>query len=255
MTKSSPAKLNSLASTEAVSTKNLKLAGVDLTNSIFTLRVIGYGLISLWLLDILSVFHPLKPFDPMWGMQILGQLVERVGVLLIGLGLILTGDVQRRRKWELPLLKIIIRMILVTAIAYFCLIPLGIGNTVRIANLTKNQVTAEAQTEINRLTAYRPEIAASSNVAELQQFVNRFGDRPEGSNANTQSTLKDLKQQANSLLSSKTKEIRVQAELVSKQRNKSLIKRSLKWNIGAILSGFFLLLLWGNNGWILNIKR
>ncbi|MEO1465902.1 MAG: hypothetical protein AAFR89_06675 [Cyanobacteria bacterium J06633_1] len=79
MIKSSAAKRDSTSSAEATSLKNLSLAGIDLTNSISSLRTIGYGLISLWLLDILAILHPLKLLDPGWGFQILGQLVERVG--------------------------------------------------------------------------------------------------------------------------------------------------------------------------------
>lgn len=254
MIKSSAAKRDSTSSAEATSLKNLSLAGIDLTNSISSLRTIGYGLISLWLLDILAILHPLKLLDPVWGFQILGQLVERVGVLLIALGLILLGDIQHRQKWELPLLKVIVRMTLATAIAYFCLVPLGIGNTVRIANLTDNQISTQAQAEINRLNGFSTAIATSNDPAEIQSFIARFAPNPERPSSSTQSSLPDLKQQANLLLKRQTKEVRGQAELAVKEKKQSLIKRSLKWNIGAILSGILLLLLWGHNGWIFRFK-
>ncbi|MEL6495837.1 MAG: HpsJ family protein [Cyanobacteria bacterium J06623_7] len=234
----------------SISSQKPQLLGIDLTRSLPSLRIVGYGLLLLWLLDLLALFYPLQPLDPVWGFQTLGQLVERVGVLFIALGLVLLGDIQRRQKWEIAGLQIIVRGILLMAIIYLSLIPLGIGNTVRIARLTSQQLQAEAQTQISNLTQYHSAIAASQEISDVRQFIERLG----GETQNNSSSLVNLKQRANRLFKAQVKEIRAQATQNSSARKSNLIKRSLKWNIGALISGCLLLLLWSGNSWLTKVK-
>lgn len=243
MIKSDSTQANPDSQAKAVSVKKFNLLRIDLTNSLSTLRIVGYGLIALWLLDIIFLLYPLQLLDPVWGFQILGQLVERVGVLLIGYGLISLGGIQQRQKWETPLLKTIVQTALIIAIVYFCFIPLSIGNTVRIARLTNQQIAAEAQAKTLELTQYHSKVANSKEIDEVRQFINRLGDRSDDSSL----SLIDLKQQANTLFKTQVEEIKFQGELALAQRKSGLVKRSLKWNIGALLSGIFLLLLWDSN--------
>ncbi|MEM8676162.1 MAG: HpsJ family protein [Cyanobacteria bacterium P01_G01_bin.67] len=230
----------------AVSHREIKLIGIDLSNSVITLRIIGYGLITLWLLDLLPVLYPLQPLEPLWGFQVFGQLVERVGVLLISLGLIFIGEEQKRWRWEFVLLKITLGITLTAAWAYFLLVPLAIGNTVRIDRLNRQQIAAEAQENIIQLKNYQSEIDASSNPSFIREFIVQAGE----SDGDVDLSLADSKQRANFMIKNRIKELKLESSSMIKQRRIDLIKRSLKWNIGALLSGTFLLLIWANNSWI-----
>ena len=227
--------------------------GFSLNNSLVTLRIVGYGLLILWLIDIAEVLYPLQLLNAIWSFQVFGQFVERIGVLLISLCFIFFGEHKARTNWELVIVKGLSMLTLITAIAYFLMIPLGIGNTVRIANQTDRQISLQLRDNIEQLDRLQEEVATYSDPKKLKQFI-EIGDRFIKRTDAKGSTIPELRAEANTQIKQQVNEIKLQAQKARRERKVNLLKRSLKWNLGALLSSILLLLVWANNSWTSRIK-
>ena len=227
--------------------------GFNFTNSIITLRIVGYGLLILWLIDIAEVLYPLQLLNAIWSFQVFGQFVERIGILLISLCFIFFGEHKARTNWELVIVKGLSMLTLITAIAYFLMIPLGIGNTVRIANQTDRQISLQLRDNIEQLDRLQEEVATYSDPKKLKQFI-EIGDRFIKRTDAKGSTIPELRAEANTQIKQQVNEIKLQAQKARRERKVNLLKRSLKWNLGALLSSILLLLIWANNSWTSQIK-
>ena len=79
--------------------------GNNLLKSIRILRWVGYGLLVLFLFDLVETLVPLRLMNPVWEFQTMGTLVEIAAVPLIALGLVFFGEGISRAKLERPVLK------------------------------------------------------------------------------------------------------------------------------------------------------
>lgn len=253
MTKSYSRNIQKYEQIRAESQNETQIFGFSLTNSIVTLRIVGYGLLLLWLFDIAEVLYPLQLLNAAWSFQVYGQFVERIGVLLISLCFIFFGEHKARTNWELLIAKVLSWLTLVAAIAYFLMIPLGIGNTIRIASQTDREISLQLQENIEQLTQLEKEISTYSNPQKLEQFIeigNQFIERSDRQNL----SISELREEANTQIKRQKNEIKLQAQKARRQRKVHLLKRSLKWNLGALFSSILLLLVWANNSWTSQIK-
>jgi BRCT domain type II-containing protein len=71
--------------------------------TISLLRVTGYGLLMLAFFDFSQILVPPRFTNPTWEFQMMGSLVERVSVPLIGLVLVFYGDLSYRRQLEMTI--------------------------------------------------------------------------------------------------------------------------------------------------------
>ena len=227
--------------------------GFSFTNSIVTLRIVGYGLLILWLIDIAEILYPLQLLNAIWSFQVFGQFVERIGVLSISLCFIFFGEYKARANWELVIVNGLSMLTLALAIAYFLMIPLGITNTIRIANQTDQQISLQLRENIEQLDRLQEEVATYSDPKKLEQFI-EIGDRFIKRSDAKGSSIPELRTEANSQIEKEANEIKLQAQKTRRQRKVNLLKRSLKWNLGALISSVLLLLIWANNSWTNRIK-
>lgn len=252
MTKSSYRNSQDYKQTKIQSQQENQIFGFSLTNSIVTLRIVGYGLLILWLFDIVEVLYPLQLLNAIWSFQVFGQFVERIGILLVSLCFIFFGEQKARTNWEFPIVRVLSILTLIAAIFYFLMIPLGIGNTIRIARQTDRQISLQLQEDIEQLDRLKEEIATYSDPQKLEQFIN-IGGFTKRSDAKGWS-IPELRAEANNQIKQQGNEIKLQAQKARRRRKVNLLKRSLKWNLGALLSSILLLLIWANNSWTSQIK-
>ncbi|WP_235107363.1 HpsJ family protein [Acaryochloris sp. 'Moss Beach'] len=96
MAKQQPAA--SPSSTSAPPSKNQWL-------STFVLRIAGYALLLLTLVDTLAILIPPQLLDPAWELETIGSLVERSPVPLIGFALVASGGRRFRQSLDRFLLS------------------------------------------------------------------------------------------------------------------------------------------------------
>jgi FtsH-binding integral membrane protein len=77
------------------------------------LRLVGYGLLVMALVDILFLLIPPQLMNPVWEFQTMGAIIERIPVTLLGIVLVYYGERSDRAPIETLLLR---------WLSWFCLI-------------------------------------------------------------------------------------------------------------------------------------
>ena len=109
--------------------------------SVYRLRWVGYGLLLFALVDTVHSFLMADPADPRFGINLIGQFIERVVVPLLGFALVFFGEFYGRKTPEKLALRFLSWLCLLLAIAYFLMIPPLLLQTFGL----KNQVNAKAK--------------------------------------------------------------------------------------------------------------
>ncbi|MDJ0615951.1 MAG: HpsJ family protein [Calothrix sp. MO_192.B10] len=246
MTKSSEQPVSLLKEIQPLIQNIQDFAG-EKTSSINILRTLGYGLFLLALFDWVALFIPSKFIDPAWEFQTMGALVERVPVPLIALALIFFGESHFRGKLELRLLKFISWLTLILATVFILLIPVGTINAIRLSENSQTQLvkasqqrTAQAENVEKRLSQATPE--QISNLLK-NQGRSLDGRKPE-----------EVKKQLLSQVSNAKNQIKTQAKAVQSTQELNLLKRAVKWNLGALLSAALFISFWMQTSWVRKIK-
>lgn len=242
------AKNNNNNNNSPISIETKKRSELSFVQSLFPLRMVGYGLIILIFFDWVELFYPPQFMNPAWEFQAFGQIVERAAIPLIGLCFIFFAGNSARASWEAKLLKFLHWLTLLLAIIYFLLIPLGIANTFRINRQNTQQISNQSREKIDRVQQI---IANSQNPEEVRQFIANLTANPQTNSDRSNRSLQELKKQANNLSSAS---IHSEAEKNSQQARRALLKRSIKWNLGALISGFLFAIVWDSSRWVRNSK-
>jgi hypothetical protein len=209
----------------------------ELTWSIRIARILGYGLLVLAFFDLIETFMSLELMNALSQFQTIGTLVERVPVTLIGLVLVFLGGLDERNKWELLLLKILSWLTLLVGILFILLIPLGIGNTVQINNILVAQVNTQYEQKISQVKGFEDRLrqATPENVLDV---IKRQGGSAAGK------TPQQIKDELLSKVDKSKAEFKTQADASKWQQQKSYLKKAVKWNLGALISGFLFISIW-----------
>ncbi|MCU0537214.1 MAG: HpsJ family protein [Hydrococcus sp. Prado102] len=220
-----------------------------LVRSLNLFHWVGYGFLLLTLFDLFEIFVPPRFMNPVWEFQMLGAMVERVPVPLIGLVLVFCGEPNLRARWERSILKFLSWTALLFAVWFLLLIPLGISNTIRIDRNSNAEMNAQVKQEITKFQQVKEQLEEAKTKEEVEKFLFRLDRQVRlPTNANFQ-PLEAVKQQV--LFSIETSEMRITTEAKNEQRNRrlTLLKKSVKWNLGALVSGCLFFLVWQNTRW------
>ena len=211
-------------------------------SSTIILRCVGYGLFVLALVDILEILIPPQFMNPAWEFQTIGSLVERVPVSLISLALIFYGEMNLRRRWEFPLLKILSWFAVLIGIIYFLMIPLGVVNSVRLQKQNVVQANSVAMEQINRAEQIEKQLKTAT-PQQIKSLVKSQGRITENKTAT------EMKTKLLSNISQSKQDIKKQAQAQKSSRGLNLTKKAVKWNIGAMVAGVLFLCIWKGTHW------
>jgi hypothetical protein len=218
--------------------------GID-PRSTLLLRLVGYGLLTLALFDVISIFFPAYFTDPNWEFQMLGELVEKVPVPLLGIMLVLFGEESFRQKPERLLVKILSWLTLVVGLLFLLLFPLGVLDTGRINDRNTAQINNQVLTQLAQLQQFKTQIEQATTEAAINNLARQ---------ANPQALLPEMNSQAlkNKLLSdlaAAQARIQAEAETTRKSQQLTLLKRSVKWNLGAVVAAVLFISIWRMTSW------
>ncbi|WP_218082238.1 HpsJ-like protein, cyanoexosortase A-associated [Anthocerotibacter panamensis] len=202
-------------------------------------RLAGYGLLISAFLDIANVFIPLGFTDPTWELQTVGELVERVPVPLMGLVLVFYGETNVREK---TVLKVLSWATLLAGVLYILLIPLGLNSAKRINESNERQVGAQVSQTIAQLQQRKSQLnrASAQDIDRVFTLLNKQGRLQD-------SKIKDSQQLKSNLFSELAKAeetVKVQAADAREKLKISLLKRAIKWMLGALVAGVLFILFW-----------
>ncbi|MBW4643965.1 MAG: HpsJ family protein [Goleter apudmare HA4340-LM2] len=222
--------------------KELQNFALNQAGSMMILRSLGYGLLLLALFDIVEMSIPLNLMNPTWEFNTFGAIVERVPVPLIGFALIFYGNLYSRGKWELLCLKLLSWLTLFLAVLFLLLIPLGISNTIRLGKQSDFQINTLSQQQISQAEQIEKQVSQAT-PAQIEIFLK--AQRRTLDNKTNQ----EKKKQILSEISQAKEQIKTKAQATQSSRNLTLLKSSVKWNLGALVSGVLFFIFWKTTKW------
>jgi len=223
----------------------MNLSGNSFGISGKVIRLVGYGLLALWIIDAIAVFIPPRFTDPTWEFETMGRLVESVGWPLIAMALIFFGEEDSRLTFELVIVRAISWFCLVLAILYFLMLPLGLANSWRIKNKNDVQIGEVLSQKTNPLNQLETNLNKASSDGDVTTIL--LSLVPPDRRAAQAPQIKDPQDVKNKLLTeiSKSKQnIKTETDDARSKALKVLIKSAVKWNLGAILGGVLFVYLW-----------
>lgn len=199
------------------------------------LALVGYCLLGLALFDVLDILIPPRFLDPAWEFQALGNIVERVAVPLLALGLILYSETK-------PFLRnLASRLCLVLGLIFFLMVPLGISDTLRITEQNEQRASGLFNQQKAQIQQVKSLISNSTTAPELETLKRQLNIPDTNLNTNNPD---ELKKQLLARVTQVENNLAVQAPAEQRRSRNGLLKKSLKWNVGALVSGFVFITMW-----------
>ncbi len=216
------------------------------TSTLWTLaliRVIGYVFLAFFLFDFADTLIPLRLTNPTWEFQTFGALVEKVPVIFLAYAMIYLGRNFGRKPLEQFLLSLITWLALILGLVYLLMIPISIINTNRLLTLNHQQ-TLQLDIQIAQVKKAQTNLKTTNTQSELQQILSRdLGNNSAIPKLENPEQVKTLKNRLSTVISDGELKLKEQAQSLKDVRLE-LFKKSVKWNLGSLVSAALLFYIW-----------
>lgn len=215
-------------------------------------RWLGYGLLLLALLDLGAILIPLRLMDPVWEFGSIGAIVERIPVPLIGFVMVFWGEQEYRRPGEKVIVKSLSWIALSLALVLLVLIPLCVVTSFRIHNLRIANVNLFRGQRLALVQQLEGKLNETNSVVEFQSLLTRSLNNRLPANFDPSQPLPEIKANIPDLLAPSRAEIERQAQVAQEQAENArpgLIKRTVKWSLGALIGAVISLRIWQSTRW------
>lgn len=211
-------------------------------------RLIGYGFLILFTLDLAEIFIPPQFLNPEWEFQTLGNIVERVAIPFIALLLIFQGGNYLRKGWEFIALFSLSWLSLFVGVLFLLSVPLGIINSIRIDKINATNITDGTKQRLEVLQEVETRLKDVQNKQDMQVLISQLnsGNAPVIEN---DQQLTQVKTNLNDFIKNSRNQLDNQSKMARKQGQRALLKRSVKWNLGALISGVLFIMTWQMTKW------
>ena len=212
-----------------------------MTSVLVLFRVVGYGLLLLTLLDVVSAVIPPQFSNPGWLFQTAGNFVERSAVPLIGFILVFYGNQEARKKRELLLLRALSWIALVIGVFYLIFLVIFFITPPGLNDRSQEQIKAQLSPQIAQIQQVKAKIE-NAPVAQIEALMKSSS----GSKITDPQVFK-----ANALQEAATaeKNLQFQLEMTKKDQKFALIKNAVKWGLGSLVSAVLFIRIWAATAW------
>ena len=210
------------------------------------LPLLGYSLLVFALFDYINIVIPPRFTDPAWELQTIGALVEHIPVPLLGLLFVFYRHQGYIAKLEKNFLGFLSWLCLLVGLLYLLMLPLGFADTWRLYHANRNQVSARLSQQRQKFDEVKGQLNQAKTDQQIQQLVTSL---------TPQVRLEDIqnpqafKEQFIAQINEGERRAQVLADSAWANQSQTLIKNSVKWNLGALVSGTFLVLIWHLTDW------
>lgn len=213
--------------------------------SLLLFHLTGYGLLLFVLFDLIDTVFPPRFMNPVWEFQTIGAVVERVPLPLLGLVLVFYGEANFRAKWEATVLKLLSRASLLVGVLFLLLIPLCVSNALRINGINNNTIATQSTQQMSQIRQLEEQLgkATANDLESLLARINAQGGSPDINNP------QELKSRLLTEVNKTEKALNTQAKATRRDKRFGLLKSSLKWNLGALISGVLFIRIWQATHW------
>ncbi|WP_413171771.1 HpsJ family protein [Anabaena azotica] len=238
--------------------KNFPKQPIEITNftenlSFALLRLLGYSLLVFSLIDYAAILIPPQLTNPNWEFQAMGQMVDHVWSILLGLIFVFLYNKGSIIKSEqISILKFLSWIGLGIGIFYLLMLPLGINNSLTIYKNINNQFLNQQGQQQEQLEQVNKKLKSTDSIQDLNNLA-RILNLP-NDNISSQST-QDLKNKLSQHIQKLAQNSINTANAAKQAQVKSLMKNAVRINLGTVISGVCLITIWNMTRWIRIIDK
>lgn len=213
-------------------------------------HLVGYGLLFFAFLALIDLLIPPQLLNPVWELQAIGGVVERVvPISLMGTVLLFWGGNKARQGWEKPLLGGLSWLSIVVSLLLFLLLPLGIINTVRVDRQTQTEIQTQLDQQAAQFEQVQTAIQSAQTPEQVAAIIQQLDSENRAVAIEDPGQVDALKGQLTDSVANFEANVKQQADAALKQRRMALLKNSIKWNIAALVSSLLFLSVWQLTAW------
>ena len=227
----------------------LRRFNLSLLRSIHLVRWVGYGFLVLSFFDLIDILYPPDLMNPSWELQTIGQLVERVAVPLLAFILIFFGERNSRDRWEIPVLNLLSWLTLLYGIIFLLLIPLGLFNTLRIDRQANQQLSTQANQVQTQIQQVQEELKTVNSPADMEDLLSRINPQVRTPEIESFQQFEEIKTRLSTVVANSDQQIATRVKETRSAQRQNLLKRSIKWNLGALIVGALFISIWKGTLW------
>lgn len=210
------------------------------------LRSVGYGLLLMAVIDVSFLFITPQLMNPLWEFQTVGAIVERIPLILLGMVLVCCSKRSDRALAEAILLKVLSWGSLLAAVVLMLTIPLNISNGFRIYHQHNTIANAKFASQKDTIQQFKEQLEAADSQAEIGAILEQQAKQV---NIPDSVNIQKLKTDLIANLQNNQDDITSQAEAFRGQKRSLLLRKSLRWNLGAMISSILFFMLWKSTSW------
>jgi len=213
--------------------------------TIVTIRLAGYGMLALVLVDFLNLLFPFEITNPVWGVQVTGALAERTVLPLLGMMLAFYGDRSYRTDREFKILRGLSWVTIGLATIYALAIPLLILNTGQVDTINNAQALQSDQ-QLGQIRKLKEQLNAATSPDQIGKL---FSNVPlVGNLAN--SDPQQLKENALKKIDETEKTLKMQSESFRDSQRFGLYKNAIRWTFSCGIAAFLFFKIWQITAWV-----
>ncbi len=215
--------------------------------SLSIIRLVGYGLLVMAFIDLVIILIPLKLMNSAWEFQTIGTIIERIPLTLIGIVLVFYGERSERTPIETFILRWLSRLTLFLAILLVLTIPLNIVNGFRLYYQHNAKINAQVIPRVDAMEKFKGKVQAADSLEQIESILETKAQKnivlPDSLDA------EKLKEDIIQKLQNNQDVLRSQVKATNKERSSFLMKKSVKWNLAALISSFIFFFIWKHTLW------
>ena len=215
--------------------------------SLSVIRLVGYGLFLMAVIDFLNLIIPPQIMNPAWELQTTGALVERIPVTLLGIALIYYGERNERVPIEKLILKWLSWLCLILGIVFILLIPLSISNSVRFYHGQNAKITFQINQRVEPMNKFRNKLKSANSLEQIKNTL-QLKSR-QRINIPNYVDAESLKLNLIKDINKREENLQLRAKKMRSQRVYKIVKNCVKWNLGLLISACIFLFIWKNTLW------
>lgn len=213
--------------------------------TVYRLRWIGYGFLIFALIDVIHILISIQPNQATWGLQAIGQVVERSVVPLLGFSLVFFGEYYGRKNVEKIGLRILSWLCMILAVLFLLMIPPVLLGAISLNSQTQQQVDQQVDQRLTQLKQLEDQLNRS-NPEQIKTLANQLSglgvsvdpNKPDAVKAQIQERIKTVRE-----------ELKKQAEGATANQTSGLLRNAVKWSLGALVTAVLFFYLWRSSRW------
>ncbi len=207
--------------------------------------LLGYGLLLLAFFDYVYIVYSPHFTNPLWELQTIGALVEHVVAPLLGLMFIFYRPEGSINTWERKILGLLSWVSLLVGLLYLLMLPLGVIDTWRIYQYNNTQISAQLSQQSQQLQPIKQKLNQAKTDEQIEKLLASLTPQTSPKIKSPQTSKDQLLTQ----ISQAERSIKVQADNARGSQGQTLLKNSVKWNLGALVVGILFIWIWHLTDW------